>query len=131
LSSLSAKERKEITAKQKRKEAEEGESSLSGPNSPPPKRQKVTKVKKPSKVAKKVVEKPLALSIGVTNILEVMTRPLLFSMLSLLGSDLTSLLMKDKTAEGEVARSPSEVTAKKSAKHILKISLRRSVEWGQ
>lgn len=37
-------------------------------------------------------------------------------MLSLLRSDLTSLLTKDKNAEGEAARSPSEATAKESTK---------------
>ena len=70
-------------------------------------------MKKPSKVAKEVAETTSASSIGVTEILEVMTRPLPFSMLSPLGLDLTILLMKDKVFEGEVARSTLEATAKK------------------
>jgi hypothetical protein len=45
-------------------------------------------------------------------ILEVMTRPLPFHMLSPLGSDLTSILMKDKNAKGKATRSPSVVATK-------------------
>jgi hypothetical protein len=42
--------------------------------------------------SEQVPETPSASSIGVTEILEVMTRPFPFVMLSPLGSDLTSLL---------------------------------------
>lgn len=53
---------KEITTKQKREEAEEGESSHSGPKSPPPKKQRMAKPdragKKPSELPKKVTRSP-------------------------------------------------------------------------
>ena len=57
-------------------------------------------------------ETPSAASIGVTEILEVMTTPLPFPMLSPLGSDLTRLLQPQKknaerTAEAEVNKDPS------------------------
>jgi hypothetical protein len=116
------KKKKELATKTKRKEDEKGESSHSGPKSPPSKKQKVTKPnragKKPSTLPKKVTETPSTSSIGVTEILEVMTRPLPFSTLSPLGSDPCSLLltMKDKNAEGVAAQGPSEVAIEESTK---------------
>jgi hypothetical protein len=52
---------------------------------------------------RKVGGNTLALSQGATHILEVMMNPLFVTMLSSLGSDLTSLLIivKDKKDEGE------------------------------
>jgi hypothetical protein len=82
---------------------------------------KVDRVDKgPSDLSKKVTETPLASSIGVTGILEVMIRPLPFRMLSPLGSDLTSILMKDKNAEGGTSRIPIEETTKSPAEEIPK-----------
>jgi hypothetical protein len=61
---------------------------------------------------KQVTETPLASSICVTEILEVMTEPLSFSMLSPLGSELTSLFQPKeksarKVAEAETKKGPS------------------------
>jgi hypothetical protein len=73
-------------------------------------------------LSKKVTESPSASSIGVIEILEIMARPLPFRMLSPLGSVLTSILMKDKNAEGGATKSPLEAaieeTTKSSAKEI-------------
>jgi hypothetical protein len=58
---------------------------------------------------KHTVETPSASSIGVTEILEVMTKPLPFDMLSPLGSELTSLLQPKEKGAREVAEAgPSE-----------------------
>jgi hypothetical protein len=57
-------------------------------------------------------ETPSATSIGMTEILEVMTEPLPFTMLSPLGLELISLLQPKKknvgeTTEGEAEKEPS------------------------
>lgn len=67
----------------------------SGRISPAAKMRKPSKLgrdgKKPSEIPKPVAETPSTLFIGITEILEVMTHPLPFALLSPLGSDLTSL----------------------------------------
>lgn len=74
---------------------------------------KVDRVERnPLELLRKITETTLASSIRVMEILEVMTRPLPFHMLSPLGSDLTSILMKDKNAKGKATRSPSVVATK-------------------
>jgi hypothetical protein len=96
--------KKKITSK-KQKNVDEGESSQPGTKSPAPKKQKPSKpyrvIKKTPKLPKHAPETPSASSIGITKILEVMTHPLPFTMLSPLGSYLTSLLQtrKNKNAE--------------------------------
>jgi hypothetical protein len=65
---------------------------------------------------KQVPETPSTSSIGVTEILEVMTRPLPFAMLSPLGSDLTSLLqIKDKDVEEGIGRGSSGASKEEPA----------------
>jgi hypothetical protein len=53
---------------------------------------------------KHIVETPSTSSIGVIEILEVMTEPLLFAMLSPLGSELTSLLQPKEKPKGVLRR---------------------------
>jgi hypothetical protein len=84
-----------------------------GQKSPTPKKQKPSKVGRDEKKIpyppKQVLETPSASSIGssigATEILEVMTHPFPFTMISPLGSDLTSLLQtKDKDAKEGIRR---------------------------
>ena len=67
-------------------------------------------------LSKKVTETPSASSIGVIEILEIMTRPLPFRMLSPLGLVLTSILMKDKNVEGGATKSPLEAAIEETTK---------------
>ena len=81
-----------------------------------PKKRKIIssshKEKEKSSPRKHSAETPSTTSIGVTEILEVMTEPLPFTMLSPLGTELTSLLQPKKkyareTAEAKVEKDPS------------------------
>lgn len=75
--------------------------------------------KRSSELLKKAFETPSAFSIEVIDILEVMTRPLRVSILSHVGSDLTSLLMKDNTIkEGAVKVPLGEVVGKTAKAHV-------------
>jgi hypothetical protein len=126
--SVQEDKKKKVPSK-KRKIANEGESSQSGPKSVVPKRQKSSKIgcadKRTSVPPKQAPETPSTSSIGVTEILEVMTRPLPFTMPSPVGSDLTSLLQtKNKNAEEEIGRGPSgtamEETVNTSEDQVLR-----------
>jgi hypothetical protein len=124
----SVQDDKKKAPSKKRKVIDEGETSQLGTKSPAPKKRKPLKVgraeKKMHAPPKQVPETPSTSSIGVTKILEVMTRPFPFAMLSPLGSDLTSLLqIKDKDAEEGTGRGPSgaamEETANESDNQLL------------
>jgi hypothetical protein len=92
----SIQEDKKKTLSKKRKISSEVETSKPGPKSPALKKQKSSEVscieKKMPAPSKQVPKTPSTSSIDVTEILEVMTQPLPFAMLSPLGLDLTSLL---------------------------------------
>lgn len=74
--------------------------------------------KKSSELLKKNIETQSALSLGATEILEVMTQPLHFSALSPLGSDLTSLLMtmKGKNVEEETTKASLDMIVEESTR---------------
>jgi hypothetical protein len=89
------KDRKKKLSK-RLKVSEETEISKMTPKPLVPKKQKIVESNRDeeenSSPPKRSVETPSASSIGVTEILEVMTKPLPFAMLSPLGSELRSLL---------------------------------------
>jgi hypothetical protein len=78
------------------KVSREAEISKMIPKPSVPKKQKTTESnhakEEKSSPSKHTIETPSASSIGITKILEVMTGPMPFAMLSHLGSELTSLL---------------------------------------
>jgi hypothetical protein len=87
---------------------------LAEPKDLAPKKRKSTKMApvktKVQDVPEKIVGTSLSSSVGVTEILKVMTEPFPFSMLSALGPDLTSLLQSkkkdiEKSSEGKKATS--------------------------
>jgi hypothetical protein len=86
--SVQEDKKKKVPSK-KCKVADEGEPSQSGPKSPAPKKQKSSKIGRADNKAlvppKQAPKTPSASSIGVTEILEVMTRSLPFTILSPLG----------------------------------------------
>jgi hypothetical protein len=90
---------------------------LAEPKDLAPKKRKSTKMApvktKVQDVPEKIVGTSLSSSVGVTEILKVMTEPFPFSMLSALGPDLTSLLQSkkkeiEKSSEGKKATSVTQ-----------------------
>jgi hypothetical protein len=82
--------------------------------------------------AKHSIETPSATSIDVTEILEVMIEPLPFTMLSPLGSELTSLLQPQKknikgTTEAEVCKEPSAPGGGNTQKKCRMMNVMRAV----
>lgn len=81
---------------------------------------------------KHLEETPSAASIGVTDILEVMTAPLPFLMLSPLGSELTRLLQPQKknverTTEAQVNKDPSAPGGGNTQKKCQMMNVMRAV----
>jgi hypothetical protein len=90
-----------------------GETEISKMISKPsvPKKQKTAESNRveeeKSSLSKHTIETPSASSIGVTKILEVMTGPMPFAMLSPLGSELTILLQPKEKGAREVTEAKS------------------------
>lgn len=100
------KEKQQKMAKRPKVVRVDKERSLhSKSRTPPSKRKGVdapdSKGEKPLKVAKKDIGSTSASSLGATQMLEVMTQPLTFTILSLMRSDLTSLLLTMKGKKNE------------------------------